>query len=82
MLKELKETNDLLEEAINKTDTEDPDWNLPNAVVIYYLQPIIEKLDDVELGEKYLAEINRSSRLLNQLLEHNLFNAGLIGEGI
>ena len=86
IFKELKKANDLLEEAINKTDAEDRDWNLPNAVVIYYLQPIIEKLDGIEVGENerepYLAETNRSSRLLNQLLEHNLFNAGLIGEGL
>lgn len=86
ILKELKKANDLLEEAINKTDAEDPDWNLPNAVVTYYLQPIIEKFDGVEVGENerelYLAEVNRASRLLKQLLEHNLFNAGLIGEGL
>ena len=86
ILKELKKANDLLEEAINKTDAEDRDWNLPNAVVIYYLQPIIERFDDVDVGENerelYLAEVNRASRLLNQLLEHNLFNAGLIGEGL
>lgn len=80
ILKELKKANGLLEEAINKTDADDPDWNLPNVVAAYYLQPIIEKLDGVEVGEKYLAEINRASLLLKQLLEHNLFNAGLIGE--
>lgn len=74
MLKELKEANDLLEEAINGVDNEHPNWDIPIAVILNEVKPVAEQLRELDIDNlkrtqrnRICLEITRSHMLMDQV---------------
>lgn len=74
MLKQLKEANDLLEEAINGVDNEHPNWGIPIAIILNEVKPIAEKLRELDIDEmkrtkrnRICLEITRSHMLMDRI---------------
>lgn len=74
MLKELKEANDLLEEAINGVDNEHPNWGIPIAIILNEVKPIAEEICDLDLDKlkrthrnRIVREITRSHMLMDRV---------------
>ena len=74
MLKQLKEANDLLEEAINWVDNEHPNWGIPIAIILNEVKPIAEKLRELDIDEmkrtkrnRICLEITRSHMLMDRI---------------
>lgn len=74
MLKQLKEANDLLEEAINGVDNEHPNWGIPIAIILNEVKPIAEKLRELDIDEmkrtkrnRICLEITRSHMLMDRV---------------
>jgi hypothetical protein len=72
MLKELKEANDLLEEAINGVDANHPNWDIPIAVILNEVKPVAEQILELDLGKmkrtarnRVVLEITRSHMLMD-----------------
>lgn len=72
MLKQLKEANDLLEEAINGVDIEHPNWDIPIAIILNDLKPVADQIRDLDLDKikrtqrnRIILEIARSHLLLD-----------------
>jgi hypothetical protein len=77
MLKELKQANDLLEEAINKVDNKHPNWDIPIAIIFKDLKPVADQFceiaesdfNKIETAERnqIILEITRSHLLMDQI---------------
>lgn len=74
MLKELKDANDLLEEAINGVDVENPNWDIPIAVILNEVKPVAEQICDLDLDKikrtqrnRIVLEITRSHMLMDRI---------------
>jgi hypothetical protein len=74
MLKELKEANDLLEEAINGVDANHPNWDIPIAVILNEVKPVAEEICDLDLDKlkrtqrnRIVLEITRSHMLMDRV---------------
>ena len=74
MLKQLKEANDLLEEAINGVDANHPNWDIPIAIIFNEVRPIAEKLRELDIDEmkrtkrnRICLEITRSHMLMDRV---------------
>lgn len=74
MLKQLKEANDLLEEAINGVDNEHPNWDIPMAIILNDLKPVVEEICDLDLDKlkrtmrnRIVLEITRSHLLMDRV---------------
>jgi hypothetical protein len=72
MLKELKEANDLLEEAINGVDANHPNWDIPIAVILNEVKPIAEQILELDIDKmkrtqrnRIVLEITRSHMLMD-----------------
>lgn len=74
MLKELKQANDLLEEAINGVDIENPNWDIPIAVILNEVKPVANQICDIDLSKlkrtmrnRIVLEITRSHMLIDRV---------------
>jgi len=74
MLKQLKEANDLLEEAINGVDANHPNWDIPIAVILNEVKPVAEEICDLDLDKlkrtqrnRIVLEITRSHMLMDRV---------------
>jgi hypothetical protein len=77
MLKELKQANDLLEEAINNVNKEHPNWDIPIAIIFKELKPVADQFceiaesdfNKIETAERnqIILEITRSHLLMDQI---------------
>lgn len=77
MLKELKEANDLLEEAINNVNKEHPNWDIPIAIIFKELKPVADQLSEITESDfnkidaaernQIILEITRSHLLMDQV---------------
>ena len=74
MLKRLKDANDLLEEAINGVAIENPNWDIPMAIIHHEIKPVAEELCDIDLGKvkrtmrnRIVLEVTRSHMLMDQI---------------
>lgn len=74
MLKQLKQANDLLEEAINGVDGENPNWDIPIAVILNDIKPVANQICDMDLGKlkrtmrnRIVLEITRSHMLIDRV---------------
>lgn len=77
MLKELKEANDLLEEAINGVDNEHPNWDIPIAVILNEVKPVADALCNICESDfnklkrternRIVLEVTRSHMLMDKL---------------
>lgn len=74
MLKRLKAANDLLEEAINGVDIENPNWDIPIAIIHHEIKPVAEELCDIDLGKlkrtmrnRIVLEVTRSHMLIDRV---------------
>ena len=72
MLKELKQANDLLEEAINGVDADHPNWDIPMAIILNDLKPVAEEILEFDLDKlkrtqrnRIVLEITRSHMLMD-----------------
>lgn len=72
MLKELKQANDLLEEAINGVDNEHPNWDIPIAIILNEVKPIAEQILELDIDKmkrtvrnRIVLEITRSHMLMD-----------------
>ena len=59
MLKELKQANDLLEEAINGVDNEHPNWDIPIAIILNEVKPIAEQILELDIDKMKRTVRNR-----------------------
>lgn len=74
MLKQLKEANDLLEEAINGVDIENPNWDIPIAVILKDLKPVAEQISESDINKlkrtqrnRIILEVTRSHMLMDRV---------------
>lgn len=79
MLKELTHANDLLDEAINKIDMENPDVDEPVSIMTHDLIPVLANIGDltpeefieifIKKGEhnRVRAEVTRAALLIQQI---------------
>ena len=74
MLKQLKEANDLLEEAINGVDIENPNWDIPIAIILTELKPVADQICDLDLNKlkrternRIILEVTRSHMLMDRI---------------
>lgn len=72
MLKELKQANDLLEEAINGVDADHPNWDIPIAIILNEVKPIAEQILELDIDKmkrtvrnRIVLEITRSHMLMD-----------------
>lgn len=72
MLKQLKEANDLLEEAINGVAIENPNWDIPIAIILNDLKPVADQICELDLDKikrtqrnRIMLEVTRSHLLLD-----------------
>lgn len=72
MLKELKQANDLLEEAINGVDANHPNWDIPIAIILNEVKPIAEQILELDIDKmkrtarnRVVLEITRSHMLMD-----------------
>ena len=78
MLKQLKEANDLLEEAINGVDNEHPNWDIPIAVILNEVKPVAEAICEIAESDdinklkrternRIILEVTRSHMLMDRI---------------
>ena len=79
MLKELTRANDLLDEAINKIDMDNPDVDEPTSVMVHDLIPALTNIGDLTPEEfieifikkgdhnRVRAELTRAALLMQQI---------------
>ena len=74
MLKRLKDANDLLEEAIRGVDIENPNWDIPMAIIRHEVKPVAKELCNIDLGKlkrternRIVLEITRSHMLIDRV---------------
>lgn len=78
MLKQLKDANDLLEEALNGIDIEHPNWDIPIAIIMNDLKPVADAICDIyesdELNKlkrternRIILEVTRSHMLMDRI---------------
>lgn len=74
MLKRLKDANDLLEEAINGVDGENPNWDIPIAIILNEVKPVANQICDMNLGKlkrtmrnRIVLEVTRSHMLIDRV---------------
>lgn len=74
MLKELKQANDRLEEAINNVDKEHPNWDIPISIIMNEVKLIAEQIRELDIDEmtrtqrnRIALEITRSHMLLDRI---------------
>ena len=72
MLKEMKQANDLLEEAINGVDADHPNWDIPIAIILNEVKPIAEQILELDIDKmkrtvrnRIVLEITRSHMLMD-----------------
>lgn len=74
MLKQLKEANDLLEEAISGVNNEHPNWDIPIAIILNEVKPVAEEICELDLDKikrtqrnRIILEITRSHMLIDRV---------------
>lgn len=74
MLKQLKEANDLLEEAINGVDIENPNWDIPMGIILNDVKPVAKEIHNLDLDKikrtqrnRIILEITRSHMLIDRV---------------
>lgn len=74
MLKQLKEANDLLEEAISGVNNEHPNWDIPIAIILNEIKPVAEEICELDLDKikrtqrnRIILEITRSHMLIDRV---------------
>lgn len=74
MLKQLKEANDLLEEAISGVNNKHPNWDIPIAIILNEVKPVAEEICELDLDKikrtqrnRIILEITRSHMLIDRV---------------
>ena len=74
MVKQLKEANDLLEEAINGVDIENPNWDIPMGIILNDVKPVAKEIHNLDLDKikrtqrnRIILEITRSHMLIDRV---------------
>lgn len=74
MVKQLKEANDLLEEAINGVDIENPNWDIPIAIILNELKPVADQICESDINKlkrtqrnRIILEVTRSHMLMDRV---------------